>query len=268
VWLALVEVGLVAIDLTPPYVDLAFMSPLSDRRAEKLVQFLANGTPEVVLDVGCGWAELLLRTVSASPGCHGVGIDRDAAAIDHGNALAASRGLGERVVLTAGDASVEAPQTADAVICIGASQIWADPSTASQPPTEPLDYRRALTAIRQLVRHGGRVVYGEGIWSAPPTAVAIAPLAGRLDEFISLSELVEVVVDCDFAPMAVHEADTDEWDTFESGYTACYARWLADHDPQDPDAEEVRQRAKRQRAGYLQGYRGILGLAYLELLAV
>lgn len=256
------------IDLTPPFLDLDFMSPLSDRRAEKLVQFLGNGVPEVVLDVGCGWAELLLRTVAASPGCRGIGIDRDARAIDHGRALAVSRGLGERVTLTVGDASVEAPQAADALICIGASQIWADPGAAGQPPTEPLDYRRALTAIRGTVPRGGRVVYGEGIWSAPPTAKAIAPLAGRLDEFVSLPELVEVAVDCGFAPMAVHEADGDEWDSFESGYTACYARWLADHEPQHPDADEVRRRASRQRAAYLQGYRGILGLAYLELLAV
>jgi SAM-dependent methyltransferase len=257
-----------AIDLTPPYVDLSFMSPLSDRRAEKLVQFLVNGVPEVVLDVGCGWAELLLRTVAASPGCRGIGIDRDAGAIDHGNRLAVSRDLDERVVLIAGDASVEAPQSADAVICIGASQIWADPRAAGQPPTEPLDYHRALTAIRRTVPRGGRVVYGEAIWSAPPTAEAIAPLAGRLDEFVLLPELVEVAVDCGFAPMAIHEADADEWDSFESGYTACYGRWLAEHDPQDPDAEEVRQRAKRQREAYLQGYRGILGMAYLELLAV
>jgi cyclopropane fatty-acyl-phospholipid synthase-like methyltransferase len=77
------------------------------------VQFLINDAPEVVLDVGCGRAELLLRTVGASPGCHGIGIDQDAAAIHHGNALAVSRGLGERVVLIAGGASVDAPQTAD-----------------------------------------------------------------------------------------------------------------------------------------------------------
>ena len=47
-----------------------------------------------------------------------------------------------------------------------------------------------------------------------------------------------------------------------------YARWLAEHDPDDPDAAEVRDRAARQHQGYFQGYRGILGLAYLQLLAV
>ena len=256
-----------SIHLTPHCVDLAFLSPLADHRAAKLVQFVAEGEPRVVLDVGCGWAELLLRTLSALPASLGIGVDRDTEVIEHGKVLAAGRGLGDRVTLLAGDASVDAPQTADAVICIGASQIW-DPTFGRGPITEPLDYRRALTAIRGLVPPGGRVVYGEVIWSSPPTAQAIAPLAGRLDEFVSLAELVEIVTSCGFAVMAFHEADLDEWDTFESGIGACYARWLAEHDAQDPESDDVRQRAKRHRASYLHGYRGVLGMAYLELLAV
>jgi SAM-dependent methyltransferase len=257
----------VSIDLSPHWVDLAFLSPLSDRRADRLVGFLAGGKPRVVLDVGCGWAELLLRTLSASPESVGVGVDSNAEAIEHGQALADNRGLGDRLTLIAGDASVDVPHTADAVICIGASQIW-DPTFGHGPITEPLDYRRALTAIRGLVPRGGRVVYGEAIWSAPPTAEAIAPLAGRLDEYVALAELVEIAISCGFAPMASHEADLDEWDTFESGVGACYSRWLAEHDAADPDSGEVRQRAQRQQASYLRGYRGVLGMAYLELLAI
>jgi hypothetical protein len=257
----------VSIEMTPHYVDLAFLSPLSDPRAARLVQFLAGGEPRVVLDLGCGWAELLLRTLNAVPKSLGTGVDNDSQAIEHGRVLAANRGLSDRVTLIAGDASVEAPQRADGVICIGASQIW-DPGFGNGPITEPLDYRRALTAIRGVVPRGGRVVYGEAIWSAAPTAAAIAPLAGRLDEFVSLAELIEIAVGCGFAPTAFHEADLAEWDVFESGVGACYARWLSDHDPEGPESDEVRQRARRHRDSYLHGYRGVLGMAYLELLAI
>ena len=45
-------------------------------------------------------------------------------------------------------------------------------------------------------------------------------------------------------------------------------RWLADHEPDHPDAAEVRDRAARQHASYLGGYRGVLGLAYLHLVAL
>jgi SAM-dependent methyltransferase len=258
----------VPIDLPALYVDLAFLSPLSDRRADRLVRFISEGEPQLVVDVGCGWAELLLRILKAAPDCRGIGIDSDEDAIEHGEAVAAARELDRRATLIAGDVRVHAPQGADALVCIGASQIWGVPPADDGSFTEPLDYRRALNALRDLVPRGGRVVYGEAVWSAEPTPQAIAPLAGRLDEYLTLPELIEVAVTCGFAPAAVHEADLDEWDTFESGYTARYARWLAAHDPADPDCAEVRKRAQQQRAAYLGGYRGVLGMVYCELLAV
>jgi hypothetical protein len=111
-------------------------------------------------------------------------------------------------------------------------------------------------------------VYGEGIWSRPPTPAATAPLSGRDDEYVALGALVLIAEAQGFAVVAAHEAGLDEWDAFESGDTAGYARWLAEHAPDDPEAEEVRGLAARQHTSYFEGYRGILGLAYLELVAV
>jgi hypothetical protein len=152
----------------------------------------------------------------------------------------------------------------DAVTCIGASQIWGPDVEEKQP----MDYSAALTALRQLLPRGGRLVYGEGIWSAPPTPAATAPLAGRDDECVTLGELVELTEGHGFAVLAAQEADQDEWDEFESGFTAGYARWLAEHEPDHPDVDEVRARAARQHAAYFGGYRGVLGLAYLHLVAI
>ena len=45
----------------PLHQDLTFLSPLSDERAGRLVAFLTEHEPATALDVGCGWAELLLR---------------------------------------------------------------------------------------------------------------------------------------------------------------------------------------------------------------
>jgi Methyltransferase domain len=254
----------VTITLREPWDDLTFMTPLSEQRAEELVRFVAEGLHGTVLDIGCGWTELLLRVVAAAPAARGVGIDSNEAFIKHGGELAEQRGLLDRVTLIAGDGKTQAPHRADAVICIGASQVWGPPVAANQP----LDYVSALAAIRGKVTPGARVVYGEGVWSRPPTPQAAAPLSGRLDELVSLAELAELAVAGGFMPVAVHEANIDEWDQFESGYSARYATWLAEHGPDHPDAGEVQARAARQRAGYLNGYRGVLGMAYLALLAV
>ena len=248
---------------TPLSRDLTFLSPLSEERAARLVAFLTEEQPSTVLDVGCGWGELLLRLLEASSDTRGLGLDLDEEALDGARQHAADRGLSERATFEARDArGVEG--TFGAVTCIGASQIWGPATEEAQP----LDYAAALTALRRLLPSGGRLVYGEGIWSAPPTPAATAPLAGRDDEYVPLGTLVALAESHGFAVLAAHEADLDEWDTFESGFTAGYARWLAEHDADDPEAAEVRVLAARQHAAYFGGYRGILGLAYLQLLAV
>lgn len=252
------------IETAPAHEFIEFMSPLSGERADRLVRFLAEKRPRTVLDIGCGWAELLQRVLVAAPGSRGLGIDLKAMSIAHGEQLARRRGLSDRLTLTVGDAKEVAPAQTDALVCIGASQVWGPPVDANLP----LDYASALSAIRALVPRGARVVYGEGIWSQPPTEHAAAPLSGRLDEFVSLADLTELTVEHGFAPVAIEEASLDEWDEFESGFGAGYAHWLVTHDADDPDAAEVHRRAADQRAGYLRGYRGMLGMAYLSLIAV
>ena len=248
---------------TPLHRDLTFLAPLSESRATRLVAFLTEDGPSTVLDVGCGWGELLLRVLEAAPSARGLGVDLDEEAVAAAHRRASDRGLADRATFEARDAR-EQTGSFGAVTCIGASQIWGPQVEEAQP----LDYVAALTALRGLLARGGRLVYGEGIWSAPPTPSAVAPLAGRDDEYVALGALVELAEASGFAVMAAHEATLDEWDAFESGFAAGYARWLADHPADDPQAAEVRELAARQHTAYFAGYRGILGLAYLHLVAV
>lgn len=248
--------------LPPAHEFLTFMTPLSQERADRLIRFLAAGQDGVVVDFGCGWAELLLQVVAAAPSATGVGFDLDETAVAHGRRLAQDRGLDHRVTLDVADAK-DRVVSAGAAIAIGASQIWGPPVEDNQP----VAYRAALTALRRALPRGGRLVYAEGVWSTPPTPEAIAPLAGRPDEFLSLRELLRIAVQCGFQPQIVAEATQDEWDEFEGGFSARFTRWLLDH-PDDPAADGIRARAEAQRDAYLDGYRGVLGMAYLGLVAV
>lgn len=253
--------------LTPPHHDLTFMAPLGPARADSLVRFLADGlastAQSLVVDTGCGWGELLLRVLEGTPHSVGLGLDLDHDAIDCGQWRARQRGLSERVELVCEEACSRLPVSADAAICIGASQIWGPPVEQAQP----LDYAAALRALRALLPRGGRLVFGESIWSQPPTPRAIAPLAGREDEYVTLEELLEIAIGCGFTPVRAEEANQDEWDQFESGNLARYTRWLSEHGAEHPDRLDVAQRAERQRSDYFDGYRGVLGFAYLNLIA-
>jgi SAM-dependent methyltransferase len=255
-----------SIEYPPLHESLAFLSPMSEARATTFVDWLAGGLTAgtTLLDIGCGWGELGLRVAAAAPQAHVVGVDLDEHALEVARRRARDRRLEDRTQFLPGDGAITGPDDVEALVAVGASQVWG-PDTEE---LQPLPYAAALAGIRDRVRPGARVLYGDGIWSRSPTPEAIAPLAGREDEFVALAELVELAVEHGFVPIAVHEANLDEWDAFESGFSAGYASWLAAHDHDHTDAAEVRARAKAQRDAYYGGYRGILGMGYLQLLAV
>jgi hypothetical protein len=256
------------------------LSPLSAERASVLADFLvahvpprAHGAPPpTVVDIGCGWASLLVEILARAPQLRGVGLDLNAGGFDQGRTRAAEAEVLEALTLVEADARTHALTQpgagVSAAVCIGASQVWGPSYAPDQAPDQPLDYRAALAALRAMLPHGAPLVYGEAIWSRPPTPAAAAPLAGRLDEFIALPELLDLAVGAGFAVVQVHEASQDEWDTFESGFNARHAAWLAAQAPDHPERAAVMQRAQRQRDAYFRGYRGVLGMAYLGLLAV
>ena len=200
----------------PLHQDLTFLAPLSDERADRLVGFLTDAR------AGDRARRRLRLGRAAAPRPRGRPVRApDSASTSTrspwpgARASRPSAGSTDRATFEARDAR-EMSGPFDAVTCIGASQIWGPDVEEAQP----LDYAAALTALRALLPRGGRLVYGEGIWSSPPTPAAIAPLSGRDDEYVALGRLVALAEEHGFGVMAAHEASLDEWDAFESGFAA------------------------------------------------
>lgn len=253
-------------ELPPLWRDLEFLAPMSSSRADDLARWVADGLTDggTVLDVGCGWAELLLRVLEAAPRAVGAGVDLDADRVEEGRRRAAARGLADRTRLLAGPGAEAVEGPVEALLVVGASQVWGPDVDEGLP----LDHAAALGAMRRQVVTGARVVHAEAVWSVPPTAAATARLSGRDDEFLAPAALADLVADHGFEVHAQEEADLAEWDAFEAGFTARWDRWLADHPADHPDAAAVSAAAAGQRAAYHQGYRGVLGFTFLRLVAV
>ncbi|MFC0437451.1 cyclopropane-fatty-acyl-phospholipid synthase family protein [Kutzneria buriramensis] len=236
--------------LPPLHDDLVFHGPMSSYRADLLIRSLGPLDGQHVVDLGCGWAELLLRAVAA--GATGHGVDLDAEAIAHGQKRATERGLADRVTLEVGDAGAWSGE-ADVLIVNGATHVFGGEPTDSTVNT--------LKAGRRILRPGGRLLLGEGFWEREPTAEQLAVMPMTREEYGSVAELVDLAMEHGYRLLWLSQANQDEWDEFESGHALARERRLLER----PDDEEARAGADRQRTWRLKGWRGVLGMVYLTL---
>lgn len=242
--------------IPPLHDDLTFHGPLSDERAERLIRSLGRLDGCRVVDLGCGWAELLLRIVTSDPTATGYGVDEDSAAIEHGRANALARGLADRVTLDVGDAGEWSGTGVGVLVVNGASQVWGG---------EPTEHTaNALAAGRAALRPGGRLLLGECFWEREPTAEQLDAMPMPLEQYLPLADLVDLAVGHGYRPHGITQASLDEWDEFESRHALGWERWLAGN-TDSPHADAIRARADGHRAAWLRGWRGVLGFAYLTL---
>ncbi|MYS91387.1 MULTISPECIES: SAM-dependent methyltransferase [Streptomyces] len=242
---------------TPPrHTRLTFHGPLSEARADQLVARLARNAPATVLDIGCGWGELMLRLLTALPEATGTGIDINAEDLARGQRAAEERGLAPRARFLEESATGTSHGPADLVLCVGASQ-----ALSGELPA-------ALEELRGLVSDHGRVLLGEGFWQRTPTPAELSRMwpDAAVTDHPDLATLVGLAIEAGFRPEWTQTASLDEWEEFESAYLADTEVWLAQH-PGHPLAAETRERADRHRTAWLT-YRGVLGLAYLTLVPV
>jgi SAM-dependent methyltransferase len=236
---------------TPGYYEvLDFNAPLSGARADSLARSLAAGKPADIVDVGCGWGELLLRTLAMAEAASGLGVDTDAEAIERGRANAAKRGLADRVTFAVASAR-RASDPADGVICIGADHAYGV-------------QHDALRALYDIVRPGGRLLLGTEFWEQSPSSAEAASLGMEPNALHDLAGLVDLAIGAGFRPLSIQTASRDEWEQFESGYLADWETWLVRYGDQ-PGADDIRQQADTHRNEWLRGWRNVLGFAYLTL---
>jgi cyclopropane fatty-acyl-phospholipid synthase-like methyltransferase len=241
---------------------LTFHGPLSEARAARIVARLTGNRPRTVLDIGCGWGELMLRVLAAAPDATGLGLDNNESDLARGRANARARGLADRVTFVRESGAGTSRRPADLVLCLGASHAL----TEVEPPGHTA---AALAELRRLVNPGGRVLLGEGFWHRTPTEAELAGMwpGTTAGEFGDLASLADLAVSTGFRPAWIETATLEEWEDFESGYQFDEEEWLAAH-PGHPKAAEISERVDQHRSLWLRGYYGLLGQAYLTLVPV
>lgn len=225
------------------YSALVWNTPLSQSHADELLDHLDLTSANTIVDLGCGWGELLLRAAARGV-AKAVGVDTDPAGLDRGRRAALVRGLDVKFV----DREAAAWRgTADRALCIGSSHALGGT-------------RAMLSSLAEIVP-SGRVLIGDGCWETTPTPAA-QDIFG--DDVLPLADLVTACGETGWQVLHMSTADQREWDDFESRHRAGVREWLLAN-PDDPRAAEVKEREDAREHEYLTVYRGVLSFAYLVL---
>ena len=225
------------------YSALVWNTPLRQAHADELLDHLDLAAADTIVDLGCGWGELLLRAAARGVP-KAVGVDTDPAGLDRGRRAALVRGLDVKFVEREAAAW---RGTADRALCIGSSHALGGS-------------RAMLDALAEVVP-SGRVLVGDGCWESAPTPAA-RDIFG--DDVLPLADLVAACGEAGWQVLHVSTADQHEWDDFESRHRAGVREWLLAN-PDDPRAAEVKAREDAREREYLTVYRRVLSFAYLVL---
>ena len=239
-----------AIPLPGKYSYLQFNAPMSTELADTLARRLVARQPATVLDIGCGWAELMLRALSLAPDASGLGIETNELLVARAMMNAKARSIDDRVAFRV-ELPTAASDTADVVMCVGADHIY-----GSQ--------QDALTALYELVQPGGTLLLGTGYWEVEPSPTQAATIGAEPGDHRLLADLVDLALATGFRLLDLRTATRREWEEFELGFLADWENWLIDRSDEG-QAAAIRASADTHRNGYLRGWRDVLGFAYLIL---
>jgi SAM-dependent methyltransferase len=222
------------------------LNPFSLDKLRLLGEICAGDGPKRLLDLCCGKAEMMC-TWAVAHDVSGIGVDISEVFLAAAQQRAVELEVSDRVELVHADAAKyieESDEQFDIVSCIGAT--WIGDGLVG-----------TLDLMRPRVKPGGIVAVGEPYWIDPlPEGVSLAgvidtgfaSLAGTLDRCNSAGfDLVEMVL-----------ANSDEWDRYEAAQWMTVDDWLKDN-PDDPDAEAIREWIRAGQRSYLSADRRYLG---------
>lgn len=236
-------------DVHTKYRPMRWNTPLSEAHAERLLRQLDPRDGQHIVDLGCGWGELLMRALTrAGPRAYGLGVETETAHLERARHAASERGIGDTVKFREMPAADWRGQ-ADRLICIGSSHAFGD-------------LESTLDACAGNLATGGILLLGEGYWQRPPSQAALDIFG---EDIPTLAGLLERCGAAGWRATQLSTAEQSEWDEFESASLRGTEDWCATL-PQSNEQAELSAWVNERKRAYREDYRGILGFAYLILI--
>lgn len=222
-------------------------NPTNVEKIDELITLLRMEPGAKVLEIATGKGEFIIRLVERYE-IEGIGVDISPYHIsDAENKSKARIPDAHLTFLQMDGANYQAgqPESLDLVACIGASWIYGG-------------HKETLKALKDMAAPGGWVVVGEPHWRQEPDPAYLEAIGEERSSFGTHYENTAAGLDLGLELVYTLVSSQDDWDRYEGLQWYAATEWAERH-PHDPDAGELLQRVRVNRASYLQWGRDTLG---------
>lgn len=230
------------------FVTCDYNAPLSPDCVAWLCKALKVREKAHVVDLGCGWGQLLIDIVLHLPQSTGTGYDSDQFLIEHATAEASTIAIKDRITFAIADCT-QVKEHGDVLSCMGSTHAW----TCLED---------ALSSFEQTLRPEGQLIIGVPYWEKPPSDAACHALGTTQDGLPNEISLRTLVTESGFDITGFRASTLAEWDAFEIAWCASRVIWLREN-PNHPDVARYAEQLEKHRAMWLDGYRTYLGFAVM-----
>ena len=208
------------------------LGPLATDTVERALTrtaYLDQGAAGLVLDVGCGKGELLLRAHRHLGGA-ALGIEPNPAFAAAARERAREWGLTAHVTIEEcrWQDLPAPPAGVSLAICTGSVHAFGSIGDA-------------LQALHSVVAPGGLALLAPGYWKREPAAEYLAGLGSTRDEQDDWDGTLARAEGAGWRVRQAHASTREEWDAYERAYADNVRGWCAAH-PHDPDAPAFAER--------------------------
>ncbi len=209
----------------------AMWGPISEQTIQEVLSraeaFIERTS--VILDLGCGPAELL-RRLAERTGTRGVGIDASPQAIQEAERRLDASLTRHRIELKLADVhDLPRKPEFDLVICIG-------------PGWDTGGWFELTRWASGFVGSGGHLLLGEGAWRTNPSGETLERLQMSPADYLPSDQVAHAVRDAGVEPQWVHRSTPHEWQAYGDTYRGALQRF-ADENPDDAITAAALQRS-------------------------
>jgi len=222
-------------------------NPTNVEKIDELITLLRMKPGAKVLEIATGKGEFIIRLVERYE-IEGIGVDISPYHITDAENKSKARIPDAHLTfleMDGADYQPSQPESFDLVACIGASWIYGG-------------HKETLKALKEMAAPGGWVVVGEPYWRQEPDPAYLEAIGEQRSSFGTHYENTAAGLDLGLELVYTLVSSQDDWDRYEGLQWYAATEWAEKH-PHDPDAGELLQRVRANRASYLQWGRDTLG---------